>query len=221
MISSSSIFLISPANMSGVRGARLLCETGTGDIHTRLKGEGVELGEVFTHVSSLYFRGKLEYGNAFGGTLSGSSGAYIITPNAGLMSPKTKVRLEELRAICNTEINAGNEQFCRPLESDIRRLREKCEGSRFVLLGSIATPKYVEPLMRVLEGDLFYPSAFAGLGDMSRGALLLQCVRTQVELDYTRYGPAARRNKRLVAARCPKIDTKPGPLRSKYHLPSD
>jgi hypothetical protein len=197
MISSSSIFLISPANMSGLRGTRLLRETGEGDVHTRLKGEGVELGEVFAYVSSLYFRGKLAYGDAFGNAPSGSSGAYIITPSAGLMFPKTKVRLEELRAICSTEVNANNEQFCRPLENDIRRLREKCNGSRFVLLGSIATPKYVEPLMRVLEGDLFYPSAFVGLGNMSRGALLLQCVRTQVELDYVRPESTAKHSKRL------------------------
>jgi len=192
MIFSSSIFLISPANMSGVRGTRLLCETGKGDVHMRLKGEGVELGEVFSYVSSLYFRGKLEYGNAFGNKPSVGPGPYIITPSAGLVSPKTKVRLEELRAICNTEIDASNDQFCRPLENDVRRLRQKYEGSRFVLLGSIATPKYVEPLMRALEGDLFYPSAFVGLGDMSRGALLLQCARTQVELVYTRPGPTTK-----------------------------
>jgi hypothetical protein len=194
MIYSSSVFLISPANMSGIRGTRLLDEAGKTDVHARLKGEGVELGKLFTFVSSLYFRGKLAYGNAFGKTSSGRPGVYIITPGAGLISPETRVTQQELRAICRTEIDPNNELFCRPL--DIRRLRETCKGSRFVLLGSIATPKYIEPLMRALDGDLFYPSAFLGRGDMSRGSLLLNCVRTQVELDYVRPEPPATHSKR-------------------------
>jgi hypothetical protein len=180
---SSSIFLISPANMSGVRGTRLLGKTSKTDMQARLSGEGVELGEVFTYVSGLYFRGKLEYGRMFGSS-KGTPGVHVITPAAGLVSPDKKVTLEELRSICGAEVNANNPAYCEPLEGDIHRLRQTSESSRFVLLGSIATPKYLEPLMRAIGDDLFYPLDFIGLGDMSRGSLLLRSVRAEVELEY-------------------------------------
>src|SRR6266853_118967 len=42
-----------------------------------------------------------------------------------------------------------------------------------VLLGSIASAKYVEPLLAVLGERLLFPPSFVGRGDMSRGGLLL------------------------------------------------
>src|SRR5438477_13153763 len=60
-------------------------------------------------------------------------------------------------------------------------LFRSCE---IVLLGSIATPKYVEPLLGIFGERLLFPSEFVGRGDMSRGGLLLRCLREQVELKY-------------------------------------
>ena len=55
---------------------------------------------------------------------------------------------------------------------------------RIVLLGSVATSKYIEPLTEVFGDRLLFPSAFVGRGDMSRGGLLLRCVRAGTPLDY-------------------------------------
>jgi hypothetical protein len=71
------------------------------------------------------------------------------------------------------------------LERDARRLckllGKNCE---VVLLGSVATPKYVEPLLAIFGDKLIFPAEFAGRGDMSRGGLMLRCVREAVELKY-------------------------------------
>jgi len=53
-----------------------------------------------------------------------------------------------------------------------------------VLLGSIATPKYLEPLKQVLGPRLRVPQEFIGRGDMSRGALMLRCAAQGHELTY-------------------------------------
>jgi len=53
-----------------------------------------------------------------------------------------------------------------------------------VLLGSIATPKYLEPLNEVLGPRLHVPQEFIGRGDMSRGALMLRCAAEGHELTY-------------------------------------
>ena len=64
-----------------------------------------------------------------------------------------------------------------------------------VLLGSIATPKYVDPLLEIFGERLLFPAEFAGRGDMSRGGLMLRCVSAGVQLTYvplasaTRHGP--------------------------------
>src|SRR2546426_247399 len=64
-----------------------------------------------------------------------------------------------------------------------------------VLLGSIATGKYADLLLDILGDRLLFPPSFVGRGDMSRGGLLLRCVRAGMELPYAplqgaiRHGP--------------------------------
>jgi hypothetical protein len=64
-----------------------------------------------------------------------------------------------------------------------------------VLLGSIATPKYVDPLLQIFQDRLLFPMEFVGRGDMSRGGLMLRSVEAGKELLYaailnaTRHGP--------------------------------
>ena len=63
----------------------------------------------------------------------------------------------------------------------------------FILLGSVASSR--EPLLMVFGTRLFFPPAFTGCGDMSRGGLLLRCVDEGRELEYAplisalRHGP--------------------------------
>ena len=63
---SGRIFLLSPANVNGRRGHQLLTATAQGVLAQRLRSaEGAALGEVFSFVSGLYFRGKLTYARRF------------------------------------------------------------------------------------------------------------------------------------------------------------
>jgi hypothetical protein len=88
--------------------------------------------------------------------------------------------------MAETTIRVDNPDYRVPLERDLAQLASgMCEGDEVVLLGSVATPKYLDPLVGVLGNRLLVPSAFVGLGDMSRGALMLQAARDGKELRYT------------------------------------
>lgn len=102
---------------------------------------------------------------------AGIPGRLIITPCRGLLQPETIVGLDELSEI------AG--------ERDLGLLSQAVGSqARVVLLGSIATRKYIPLLIEKLGGRLVVPREFVGLGNMSRGALLLRCTREEHELEY-------------------------------------
>ena len=77
-------------------------------------------------------------------------------------------------------------------------------ATRVVLLGSIASNKYVEALTPAFGNRLHFPASFIGRGDMSRGGLLLSSAAAGVELDYVRLDAATTRR----GTRPPKL----GPL---------
>ena len=164
MISSGRrIFLLSPANASGIKGQRLLGSTTQSDLGLRLRDGGAPLGEVYRFISSLYFRGKIEYAQRFQNPPSGVAGVQIIT-GAGLMLPETVVTLGELQRISAVSIDAKNKSYRRALDCDLLRLREQL-GSDIdvVLLGSIATSKYIEPVQAVFGKRLLFPGILSDL----------------------------------------------------------
>jgi hypothetical protein len=55
------IFLLSPANIAGIRAAQVMSAHARSDLAIRLRDGGAPLGEVFSFISGLYFRGKLAY----------------------------------------------------------------------------------------------------------------------------------------------------------------
>ncbi len=181
----SRIFLLSPATAGGERARLILNERANFDLAVRLRGEGAPLGEVFTFISGLYFRGKLAYANAFAAPPPGTPGSFVITGGRGLMPPETIVSFEQLREIAGVPIDEGDPRYREPLERHAKDLAAlngpECD---YVLLGSIATAKYIEPLCTALGERLLVPAEFAGRGDMSRGGLLLRCARAGVELNY-------------------------------------
>jgi hypothetical protein len=172
------------------------------DIAVRLRGnEGVAIGEIFAFVSGLYFKGKLLYALTFarppepGAPLTGS-GALVITPTAGLRPAETRVTAEALRAFAGVDIAANDPRYRAPLLASARALNEEIgPACEVVLLGSIASAKYVDVLRDVFGRRLLFPLSFVGRGDMSRGGLLLRCVRSGEELEYVpvegavRHGP--------------------------------
>ena len=72
-----------------------------------------------------------------------------------------------------------------PIERDARHLTKKLsDRSEVVLLGSIATGKYVDVLLATFGQRLRFPADFVGRGDMSRGGLMLRCAADLQELSY-------------------------------------
>ncbi len=153
---------------------------------------GAPLGEVFRFASGLYFRGKLAYATAFARPPPGVPGALVIAPGVGLVDPAARVRAADLRAFAAVPVDASEPGFRGPLERDALALAERLGASdEAVLLGSVASRKYVEPLLAALGRRLFFPAAFVGRGDMSRGGLMLRAARAQAELEYLRVEGAA------------------------------
>jgi hypothetical protein len=179
------IFLLSPANAAGARAKMILREAAAFPLAVRLREEGLALGEIFSFISGLYFRGKLAYARAHAAPPSGLPGIVVITASGGLVSPDRLFRLPDLREITSGDIAAGAPEYRLPLERDARLLSEhmgaECE---VVLLGSVATPKYVEPLLEIFGERLMFPQEFVGRGDMSRGGLMLRYAREMRELTY-------------------------------------
>jgi len=181
------VFLLSPANCGGERAQLLFSARAAFPLARRLRqGDDVPLGEVMTFVSGLYFRGKLAYAETFGIPL-------VITPDAGLRPADAPVTLARLRASARVDIDAANPRYRRPLEQSARAVASLLKPEDTVtLLGSIASGKYVDVLLGVFGERLTFPADFVGRGDMSRGGLLLRCVRGGRELDYVPVAGAVR-----------------------------
>jgi hypothetical protein len=96
-----------------------------------------------------------------------------------------------------TDIDAADPRYREPFDRACQSLSEKVrECCDVVLLGSIATPKYVEPLLQAFGKRLLFPLDFVGRGDMSRGGLMLRAVEAQTELSYGPVLSAERRGPR-------------------------
>src|SRR5438874_3089882 len=192
------IFLLSPAYAGGERARMLLSERAKFDLARRLRSrERATLGEVFAFLSGLYFRGKLAYANAFARTAIGISGVQIITPTRGLVDAATKISLHDLLEFAGVDIHENDPRYREPLTRDARRLARKSSAEcEVVLLGSIATGKYVDVLLENFQHRLLFPADFVGRGDMSRSGLLLRCAVDKTELPYVSVVGAVRSGKR-------------------------
>ena len=193
----SRVFLLSPANCGGERARLVFNEQARFDLAVRLRSpEGATLAEAFTFMSGLYFRGKIAYALHFQRPPAGVPGVLVITPNEGLRLHNERVDLPRLAKFAQVDIARDDPRYRRPMLRDAKVLAEHVDPTcEIVLLGSVATGKYVDVLTDVFGPRLLFPSAFVGRGDMSRGGLLLRCVRDDQELDYVpikgavRHGP--------------------------------
>jgi hypothetical protein len=194
-----AIFLLSPANCGGRRAQIIMSDRARFELAVRLRGEqGAPLGEVFSFLSGLYFRGKLTYATAFASVPEGAGeisgrGVFVITPNAGLRSPDTLISLDAIKGFAGVDVSIDNPKYRRPLERSARALAADVgTDCPVVLLGSIASPKYVDVLQAIFGDRLLFPDAFVGRGDMSRGGLLLRCAAAREELSYVPVAGAVR-----------------------------
>jgi hypothetical protein len=195
------IFLLSPAHCGGKRAELLLGGGGRFALARQLQEGGtIPLDEAFTFLSGLYFRGKLAYARRFAQPPAGVLGVQVITTNRGLLSADTPVTAEELRAFAAGAIHPLDPRYREPFLRDLTAMERVASlgtaPPEIVLLGSVATGKYVDVLLDVLGGRLLFPTDFVGRGDMSRGALLLRAARADEELAYAPVATAVRRGKR-------------------------
>jgi len=167
------------------------------ELAIRLRREGAPLGDLFGFMSGLYFRGKSAYSSAFATPPPGFAGSLVITAGRGLLPQETLIRFADLLEIAAVPIDLSEPRYREPLERDALRLFQTISPDcQIVLLGSIASPKYLEPLLDIFGSRLLFPSEFVGRGDMSRGGLMLRCAREGVELDYIPACSAVRRGRR-------------------------
>lgn len=178
-----TVFLLSPAYCGGRRATFLLRDGSTLALAAKLREGTLTLGEAFSFMSALYFRGKLQYAQAFGRHMPP---ALVITPTRGLLPPDALVTASVLHEFSGVDVDAADDRYRTPLTDSLHRLNSALDPeTQVVLLGSIATGKYVDVLTSVFGHRLYFPADFVGRGDMSRGGLLLRCVASGVELDYT------------------------------------
>ena len=193
------IFLLSPAHCGGRRAQILLNERAAFPLAVELRSpRGVPLGTAFSFLSGLYFRGKLAYAERFARPPADTSGVQVITTDRGLLSGDARIGVEDLRSFGTVDISQEQPDYRLPLERDVRLLQRL--EVELVLLGSVATGKYVDILLEIMGERLLFPTEFVGRGDMSRGALLLQAVRNGAELSYQPVAGALRRG-----ARAPRV----------------
>jgi hypothetical protein len=197
------VFLLSPANCGGMRARMIMSEKAAFPLARQLRSrQGAGLADVFSFVSGLYFRGKIAYARRFARPPDpadpvAAGGVLVITPNAGLRAADTPVTLDSLRHFARVDIDLTNAAYRQPLERGARELQAAVgPDCDVVLLGSIASGKYVDLLLPIFGERLMFPTHFVGRGDMSRGGLMLRCVEAGVELEYMPLAGAVRHGQR-------------------------
>ena len=180
---SDKVFLLSPANLSGLRAKQLMSPRARFDAAVMYRSpEGVPIGLAFAFMSALYFRGKITYALHF----ADPTDVRVIAPGFGLVAADWRITEERMKTLRKTEVDARIRSYRKPLERDAKELAESLpDDAQVVLLGSVASGKYVDILWPILGERLVFPEMFAGLGDMSRGGLLLRAARANRELEYT------------------------------------
>jgi hypothetical protein len=185
----ATVFLLSPARCSGERASQLVTSKRS-ELGKRLHAGAATLGEVMAWLSALYFRGKLAYAARFGAAHP-LPGSLVMAPGEGLRPPDWRLTSNDLRSMGKVDIETH--AFVQPLRRDAEQLAQAYGAdARVVLLGSIATGKYVDTLLDVFGERLVFPATFVGRGDMSRGGLMLRAAKSGEELAYTPVAGATR-----------------------------
>jgi hypothetical protein len=108
------VFLLSPANCNGIRAKQAMSPRAQFALAVALRSEnGAPLGDLFSFVSGLYFRGKLTYARRFAQPPDPlnpvvGSGIHVITPTAGLRSPDTLNTPSAVRGFARVDGDAAN-----------------------------------------------------------------------------------------------------------------
>jgi hypothetical protein len=139
---------------------------------------------VFSFLSGLYFRGKLEYARAFAHARGEETGGVsIITVTDGLVSPEARIWVQDLEryALCREGATAAISTLERTARALLPRIGS--DGD-VVLLGSVGTGKYTDLLTPIFGERLLFPRDVLHIGQLARGALFLHRARERRELEY-------------------------------------
>ena len=186
----ATLFLLSPASVTGLRAKQLTSPRARFDLAVQYRSpDGVAIADAFAFMSALYFRGKIAYARAFAvpSPAIGGDGIFVITPGYGLVPPEWRLTEERLKRMRKIDVDASIRAFAKPLREHatlIARALEPEPDAQVILLGSVATGKYVDVLRPMFGERLRFPRLFAGLGDMARGGLMLRAARAGRELEY-------------------------------------
>src|ERR1700730_16955353 len=119
------IFLLSPANAGGVRAKMIMSENARFILARRLRNDGLPLGELFSFISGLYFRGKLAYARAFASPPAEVPGVLVITAGRGLVSPDALMTYDEMMEIADVPVDVADPRYRGPLDRDAQELLRK------------------------------------------------------------------------------------------------
>src|SRR5688572_1181631 len=133
-MSAPRIFLLSPAHCGGKRAAILLNERAAFPLAERLRFAGISLGEAFSFLSGLYFRGKLTYAGRFARPPADLPGVQVITTDRGLLPAHTRIDAGDLRHFGTVDIHSDTPAYRAPLHRDLVRLAQD-PALEIVLLG--------------------------------------------------------------------------------------
>ena len=192
----AKVFLISPATAHGPRALALRRADARSLLARRLREEGAPLGEVFSFLSGLYFRGKLEYARAFARAPRVDGGAvHVITMTDGLVSPDVPISSADLERYASCI--DGTAAAVKRLEETATAVAQAVgEEGEVILLGSVNTGKYTDLLAPIFGGRLLFPRDVLHIGQLARGALFLRHARQRLELDYVPVADIQRRGGR-------------------------
>ena len=186
------LFLLSPATLNGLRSKQLTSPRAKFALAQQYRtADGVPVADAFAFMSALYFRGKIAYARRFAAPspIIGGDGIFIITSGYGLVPPDWRITEERMKKMRRIDIDSDSRAYAKPLRDHAQLIaraldQEPGGDGEVVLLGSVATGKYVDILWPILGKRLRFPIAFAGLGDMARGGLMLRASRAGKELEY-------------------------------------
>src|SRR3954465_8671697 len=119
------IFLLSPAFAGGKRGQLVMRDAASSPLPGRLREPGgAPLGDVFSFLSGLYFRGKMAYVRRFSVPPAGLPGPVVIPRTRGLVPTGSAIDVALLREFAAGSVELGNPGYRNPLETHARALAE-------------------------------------------------------------------------------------------------
>lgn len=181
------VFLLSPADVNGIRARHILRPGARSELALRYREGRLPIEDAFAYMSALYFRGKLAYARAFADSAGREiDAALVITAGFGLVPFGWTLDPDRVRKLKRVDVSSASRAYRRPLEQSSAGLASRLthDSDEVVLLGSVATGKYLDVLLPIFGSRLRFPKAFVGTGDMRRGSMMLNAARDGEQLEY-------------------------------------